>query len=71
MLHDQYEDFNTDYKTTIFRARKRLIDGIDSTTLLPENQLCARSLLNSSQMEIVESIRQKRLAPVLSRFIPD
>ena len=71
MLHDQYEDFNTEYKSAPFRARKRLIDGIDSGSLLPENQRCARSLLSDSQMQVIESIRQKRLAPVLSRFIPD
>lgn len=71
MLHDKYEDFDPEYTSKIFRARKALVGSIEGTTLLPQNDLKARSLLNGMQMEVVKKIRQKRLEPVLNRFVPD
>lgn len=71
MLHEKYEDFDQEYTSTIFKARRSLLESIESNTLLPENQLNARSLLNSSQLNVVQNIRKKRIEPVLSRFLPD
>ncbi|MCB1173230.1 MAG: hypothetical protein KDK39_06685 [Leptospiraceae bacterium] len=71
MLHDEYEDFNTEYTSRVFKARQQLVSSIESLTLLPDNSLDARSLLNKDQMQVLQSIRKKRLQPVLHRFIPD
>lgn len=71
LLHDQYTDFDTEYRSRIFMAREKMLSSIESQTLLPENELNARSLLNKDQMNVVAGIRKRRLEPVLSRFLPD
>ena len=71
LLHDQYPDFDTDYRSRIFMAREKLLGSVESDTLLPDNDLSARNLLNDDQMQVVKGIRKRRLEPVLSRFIPD
>jgi len=73
MLHDTdfYEDFDPDYTSKIFQARKRLLGTVESSTLLPDHDLNARSMLDSDQMSKVAAIRKRRLEPVLSRFVPD
>jgi hypothetical protein len=71
MLHDSYEDLNPDYVARIFRARKTLLGSIDHS-LLPENGLLARGLLNEVQMDRVKTIRTRRLShQILKQFVPD
>lgn len=71
LLHDQYTDFDTEYRSQIFRAREKLLGSVESDTLLPDNELSARNLLDDDQLNVVKGIRKRRLEPVLSRFIPD
>ena len=71
MLHDKYEDFDPEYSARIFQARKQLLAGVDQT-LLPENGLLARGLLDDAQMDKVRNIRTRRLSQrIRQRFIPD
>ncbi len=71
MLHDTYEDFDPEYTSRVFQARKKLVASVDQT-LLPENGLLARGLLDDAQLEKVRNIRTRRLSPVIrERFIAD
>lgn len=71
MLHEIYEDMDPDYISRIFQARKKLVSSIDHT-LLPENGLLARGLLDESQLAKVRKIRKRRMsARIRERFIPD
>lgn len=73
MLHDTdlIEDFDQEYTSKVFRARKRLLATVESSTQLPDSGLSARNMLDDAQMQKVAAIRKRRLEPVLSRFIPD
>lgn len=72
MLHDDlYTDMDPDYQSRIFLARRRLVDSVEGPSSLPTSGLCARSLLDDSQLAVVKDIRTRRLAPVLDRFIQD
>lgn len=66
-----YEDFDPDYNSKIFRARKALLDSIQSKTQLPENGLSARRLLTNTQLDMVSQIRERRLKKVIHQFQPD
>lgn len=71
MLHDKYEDFDPEYTARIFQARKSLVASVDQT-LLPENGLLARGLLDKEQMDKVREIRTRRLSEeIRERFIAD
>ncbi|MCR9143646.1 MAG: hypothetical protein NXI24_15465 [bacterium] len=71
MLHDIYEDLDPEYTARIFQARKKLVGSVDQT-LLPENGLLARGLLNDEQLKTVRNIRTRRLSPeIRERFIAD
>ena len=53
------------------RPAKKLVASVDQT-LLPENGLLARGLLDDAQLEKVRNIRTRRLSPVIrERFIAD
>lgn len=72
MLHDEiHPDMDPDYRSRIFLARRRLIDTVESATLLPNSGLNARGLLDSGQMAKVQKIRHRRLATVIDRFTAD
>lgn len=68
---DLYEDMDPEYRSLIFRARKTLLGNIEDPTLLPENGLSARTLLDDVQLDRVRNIRNRKLASVLNRFSPD
>ncbi|MBX7058708.1 MAG: hypothetical protein K1X75_11640 [Leptospirales bacterium] len=72
MLHDAlYEDMDPDYQARVFLARQRLVKSVLGETLLPDEGLQARTLLNGVQLDKVRRIRSRRLEPVLDLFIPD
>lgn len=71
MLHELYEDMDPDYRSRIFLARKKLLSSVESPSLLPLQNLSARKLLNTVQLEKVVDIRKKRLRKVIDRFIAD
>jgi len=73
MLHNDviYEDMDPDYRTRIFYARKKLLGSVESPTILPDNNLNARSLLNDEQLNKVHGIRERKLAAVIDRFSRD
>lgn len=73
MKHDDlyYEDLDPDYQAKVFLARQRLVKSVFGETLLPDEGLKARGLLNAAQLDKVHRIRSRRLEPVLDLFIPD
>lgn len=70
MLHE-YADMDPDYKARTFISRKELLSSVESTTILPENGLSARSLLDECQLGKVQEIRVRRLSAVIDRFRKD
>ena len=73
MLYEDhtYENMDQEYRSQIFRARKKLLGSIESSTILPDYGLKARDLLNSDQLDVVKNIRERKLTAVLDRFIDD
>lgn len=71
MNPEEYEDFDPEYRSRIFLARKRLLGDVESPSLLPASGLAARHLLNDKQLEVMQGIRKKRLHRVLDQFQAD
>ena len=73
MAHqDLYPDMDPDYTTRVFYARRELLSTVESSTILPENGLNSRGLLDDGQLNKVREIRTRRLQPVvLERFAAD
>lgn len=72
MLHDElYDDMDPDYRSRIFLARKKLLSDVVGFSLMPEQGLNARALLNSDQFCRVQNIRTRRLSTVWDRFTKD
>ncbi|MCB1303415.1 MAG: hypothetical protein KDK37_04035 [Leptospiraceae bacterium] len=65
------EEMDPEYRAQIFFARKQLLGSVESPTILPQNGLFARALLDEKQIKKVEQIRQRRLAAVADRFQAD
>ena len=65
------EEMDPDYRAQIFFARKQLLGTVESATILPEFGLHARALLDEKKKKKVQAIRERRLAAVADRFIPD
>lgn len=66
-----YEDMDPDFRSKLFLARKKLLGGVESPTILPDHGLNARGLLNEAQLATVEKIRKRRLATVMEGFTRD
>ena len=69
--NDLYEDMDPDYRSRLFYTSRKLLSSISAPSILPENELCSKTLLNSSQLERVRKIRGKRLTDVLDSFSMD
>lgn len=63
MLHDWiYDELDSDLQWKVFFTRKKLLGGLDSPTILPDNGLTAEDLLTDEQLKKVDQIRERRLA---------
>ena len=72
MLHDDlHKDMDPDYRSQIFYTRKKMLSDVGSHTILPENGLNARSMLNEWQLNKVLEIRDRKLSAVMDRFARD
>ncbi len=70
-VHDLYPDMDPDYRSRLFQTRKKLLGSLESPTLLPENGLSARKVLNDNQYNRVKEIRQRRFAELLRDAIQE
>ncbi len=68
MNEQLYDEMDPDYRARIFMSRKALLGSLESPTLLPENGLSARDLLDDSQLKKISQIRHRRHSPVMARF---
>ena len=71
MLHEHYPDFDLEFSSRVYLARKALLGSVESFSLLPDSGLKARELLSDNQLQKVDRIRKRRLAATYNQFTPD
>ncbi|GIX43439.1 MAG: hypothetical protein KatS3mg129_3172 [Leptospiraceae bacterium] len=63
-----YEELDPNLHWKVYYTKKKVLESIDKGTIMPENGLCAESLLNDEQLKKVQEIRKRKLSKVFDQF---
>lgn len=63
-----YEELDPNLHWKVYYTKKKVLKSFDIDTIMPENGLSAKELLNQNQLNKILEIRKRRLEKVFEQF---